>query len=744
MELAATMALNSPQKDFPGKRAGTRVACDQGGNMNHNPSPGIRYFCLAGLVVLLLVTPLPSQTPTGGLTGTVRDQSGAVIPGVTVTLTKTDTALTRSTITSDDGKYLFALLPPGEYEARVVQRGFSEQVKRVVVNVGLTGTLDFSLSVGAGAQQVVAVTAETPIIDTVDNAVKAQVTTDVIKDMPLNGRNFLDLAVVAPGAEVVNGDSFDPTKAGYSGVSIGGQRGRSTRISVDGGEINDEVVGTTVQNFSPEIIQEFQVGTSTFDLSTGASSQGAVNVVTRSGENDLHGAGYVYFRHSQLSAFPGLGGKEGNFKPPFDREHGGFWLGGPLKKDRAFWFVNYEQNNQDQQAFITTLLPAGNPFDEATHQPIYDSTSRLKLDFKSNDRNNVFARWSRDDNSQVAFFPVGAGFGKAPSGCSLCTENSGNQTNLANQAVVGLTSNIGSAMVNDLRLNYSTLGNRISPRGSGPEVRIRNTNFKIGTNRIFPQSTFQNRWQLREDFSWQKGRHNLKAGGSWHNTHIFGSFQFWNPGDIQLHQPRDVMRSFPTTDADLLSWPVRFVRAGVGDASLPVNTRGNRTINDRYSFYLEDSYKIRPNFTLNLGLNYRFDTNLVNYDMPKPAILSTVLLGNLNPTQRDKNNLGGRFGFAWDLGGNGNTVVRAGWGLYYDTVIDNARLFERSDLGPAGSGYVSFDTFQITFPTFPGDGDNFFDPGDGYTLANALRDLPAIRASLVAPPDPSRTNLEVH
>ncbi len=699
---------------------------------------------ILALVVFVISAPLLAQAPVGGLTGTVTDPKSAVIPGATVTVTRTDTGAPRTTTTGEDGKYLFTSLAPGEYTVRVSKQGFADQEKKVNVNVGLTGSLDFGMTLGT-MKETVEVAAETPILDTVDNAIKAQVTADVIKDMPLNGRNFLDLAVIAPGAVPVPGDSFDPTKAGYTGVSIGGQAGRSTRISLDGGDINDEVVGTTTQNFSPEIIQEFQVSTSTFDLSTGASSSGAVNIITRSGTNEIHGTGYIYFRHSQLSAFPGLGGKRGKFKPQFDREQGGFWAGGPVKKDRLFWFANFEKNNQDQQAFITTGLAAGNPFDGAIAQPYDERTSTVKLDARLTKNHTAFVRWSRNDNLQLAFFPAGTGIAKAPAACTLCTNNAGLQSNLANQIVTGLTSTLGSKIVNDFRFNFSTLGNRISPIGTGPEIRIRSTNFKIGTNRIFPQSTFQNRWQMRDDISYQLGKHAIRSGFTWHHTQIFGTFQFWSPADIQLHRPSDVGRTFPASDADLLSWPVRFIRVGVGDPTLPVNTPGNITVNNRYSFYVEDAYRIHPRFTLNYGVNYRFDTNLVNFDMPKPAILSRVLNGELGPTKRDGNNWGGRLGFAWDVTGKGSTVVRGGYGVFYDTVIDNLRLFERSDLGPAGSGYLGFGLFSFTFPTFPSTGRvNVFTVANNYTLANAFRDLTAIRASLLSPPNPRLTNIDVN
>lgn len=708
----------------------------------------LQWSVVTSIFLLILVsTQGYTQTPVGGVKGVVEDSTKAVIAGATISITKIGTTFNRTAITGDDGTYRFLSIAPGEYEIKVTKSGFNVETKRVIINVGLTGTVDFSMSIG-NATESVNVVAEAPIIDTTDQAIKAQITSDNISKLPLNGRNFLDLSVVAPGATPVSGDNFDPTKAGYTGVSIGGQMGRSTRIALDGGDINDEVVGTTTQNFSPEIIQEFQISTSSYDVSTGASSSGAVNIITRGGQNAFHGAGYLYFRNDALSAFPGLiknPDPDGVVrKPPFDREQYGGTLSGPIIRDRVYWFANFEKNNQDQQALIGTGLGAGNPFDGAVPQPFDERLSTVKIDARLNDNHTIFGRWSRNDNQQFAFFPAGAGIAKAPASCTLCTSNAGLQTNLANQIITGLTSSIGSRIINEARFNFSTLGNRISPQGTGPEIRIRNTNFKIGTNRIFPQSTFQNRYQLRDDFTLQGARNTIRSGVSWNHTEIFGTFQFWSPGDIQLHAPDAVGKIFPTSDADLLNWPVRFVRVGVGDPTLPINTPGNKTINNRISFYGEDSIKLTRNFTLNLGVNYRYDSNLVNHDMRKPAILSSLLGGNLSPTQIDKNNWGGRMGIAWDLKGNGATVIRAGYGLYYDTAIDNLRLFERGDLGPAGGGYVSFDLNSYTFPTFPGNKDNVFTVAENYTLSKALADLSAIRASLLASPDPTKTNIDAH
>jgi hypothetical protein len=210
------------------------------------------------------------------------------------------------------------------------------------------------------------------------------VNTRQIENLPLNGRNFLDLAQLQPGTERVDGGSFDPTKANFTGISIGGQAGRSTQISVDGGSVVDNVVGTTVQNFSQEIIQEFQIGLANFGLSTGASASGSVNVVSRSGGNSFNGNAFIYARDDSFAAFPALNRLDAfNGIPvearaesiPFDRQQFGGTLGGPIIKDRLFFFGSYERNNQDGSSIYNPLRApsfAGFRAEPIRRDPLYD------------------------------------------------------------------------------------------------------------------------------------------------------------------------------------------------------------------------------------------------------------------------------------------------------------------------------------------------------------------------------------
>src|SRR6476620_946927 len=318
----------------------------------------MRYiFVLLLLSFVFLASQIHAQDPFGSLEGNVKDPQGAVVPNATVVVRNVANNATKTVVTNDEGHYRVLQLQPGNYEIKATAPNFKQSlIESVPVQVGQIASADVSLEVG-GASEVVNVTPTAEAqIERSDNTVSGAGNTRQIENLPLNGRNFLDLAQLQPGAERVDGGSFDPTKANFTGVSIGGQAGRSTQITVDGGSVVDNVVGTTVQNFSQQIVQEFQISLSNYSLSTGASGSGSVNVVSRSGSNQYHGNGYIYWRDSSFAAFPSLSRLDAihgiptelqRSDIPFDREQFGGTFSGPVKKDKIFFFSNVEYNNQD-------------------------------------------------------------------------------------------------------------------------------------------------------------------------------------------------------------------------------------------------------------------------------------------------------------------------------------------------------------------------------------------------------------
>jgi hypothetical protein len=678
-------------------------------------------------------TTVLAQEPFGSIEGTVSDPQGAIIQNATVTVRSLATNATRTAQTNENGQYRILQLQPGFYEVRATAANFKQTVlENVQVQVGQTAAVDVALQVG-GAQETITVTdiAEAQI-DRSDNTVSGVVNTVQIENLPLNGRNFLDLAQLQPGTEKVDGGSFDPTKANFTGVSIGGQAGRSTQITVDGGSVVDNVVGTTVQNFSQEIVQEFQIGLSNYSLSTGASASGSVNVVSRSGTNQFRGNAFGYFRDDRFAAFPALNRLDAanNIPPaarseriPFDRQQVGGTFGGPILKDKLFFFGSYERNNQDGSAIRNPLSSpsfagfTGNPFDETLFTG--------KIDWVVSDRSSAFFRYSFNDNIQQGPYPLGSGIVPRQSASGIFQSNDQLVTNRSHNFTTGLAYAVSTNVSNNLVFNFSDFYNAINPVTPGlPEIQLSfDPDFKSGTNFITPQTTLQKRYQLRDDLTWVKGNHTLNFGANYERTAIGGLFTFANPVRIRLYTPPST-----ETEADFLNAFVRDISMGVGNPNLPFNDTGD-TVNNRIQVYAGDNWRITPRFSLNYGLAYRWDSNLWNHDMPRPALIAGLFDGGTAPAKRDNNNFAPRVGFAWDVLGDGKTVIRGGFGVYYDNTIDNLRLFERADLGPAGAQQFLIGT-GLTSPVLaPLGGDGRFNNGQ-ITLAQMLALYPQVRADL--------------
>ncbi len=681
-----------------------------------------------------------AQEPMGSIEGTVTDPQNAVVLNASVTVRNIATSFTRSTTTTDNGTYRISQLPPGTYEVKVSGPNFkTTQISDVVVAVGQTLPLDIHLEIGVPDETVTVIGGGDVQIDRTDNTVSGVVNTRQIQNLPLNGRNFLDLAQLQPGVETVQGGSFDPTKANYTGISIAGQAGRSTQIAVDGASVVDNVVGTTTQNFSQEIVQEFQLGISNFDLSTGASSTGSVNIISRSGSNEFHGNGYIYARSNKWAAFPALARLDAaNGIPesaratevPFDRQQFGGTLGGPIIKDKLFFFTNYEYNNQDGSSIHLPLIAPS--FAGFTSSPFNETLFTSKVDWNINSKTNSYFRYSFNDNDNNVPFPPGTGIVPRNSTSGIFGSNNQVVLNTTHGFVFGLSRTFSPNVTNSFVYSLNDFHNRVDPLVPDiPEIRTINDGqtFRSGTNAITPQITDQSRNQIRNDLTWARGDHTLRFGGNYERTSITGLFVFANPSRIRIFEPL----GDGSTEDDFLDAPVFDLSYGIGDATLPFNTPEGATINHRFQFYGNDNWKLTKRFTLNYGLAYRYDTNLWNHDQARPAIVAGVFGKGTAPSPRDTNNIAPRLGFAWDIAGNGRTVIRGGAGIYYDNTIDNLRLFERADLGPPGA-QLFLVGFDVNSPLLPG-GDGRFstDPASAsgfITLRDMLALSPAVRANI--------------
>lgn len=713
-------------------------------------------FMLSALTALSL-----AQVPTGGVRGQIKDQADAIVTGARVTIINKATGAERHFTTKADGEYQIGTLPPGEYEIKAAASGFKTSLSPITIQVGENITIDFKLEVGATNETVV-ITSETPAINNTDYKIDGVVNRKQIDSLPLNGRNFLQLALLEPGVAVESVDNPGTSPNNFFRVSIAGASQTMTRISVDGATINDRVTGGTSQNFSQETVQEFQISTFNFDPSTSVTGVGSVNVVSRSGTNDFHGSAFFYFRDHNLSAYPSLKRDPRRILDPtredpfFARRQGGGSIGGPLKKDKLFFFFNIENNNQRGVVPVANNHPIFSQFDSAPSNPLKARQANIKFDYKHNEKHSGFLRFSTDNNDNY----------NTANGTFL-PSNWVVTKNVSTQALGGITSVFNSKVVNDFRYSYGYYSGRLKiPTSSdctdlviclglgGAQYRTTLSSFVIGNNLNTPQNRQLRTYQLTDTLSWQKGNHRIRLGGEWEHFYGRGSWEYVKPAIVVLWDPLHlaafaaavpsvygpvyaalpnslkvnatgtgplVPGLLPTID-DLQKLPVYQVLIGTGDGGQPQNFRQpEASRNNRYRLFATDQWRVNNKFVLSYSLAWAYENNLLNHDLDRPAYLSKIF-SNLSAPKRDKNNFDPSLGFAWSLRG-GKTVIRGGGGLFHDSNLFWTRLVERAYTGPSGNG-----RYIIPGSFFGVDSQSVPTPGN--TGAKVIAALPTYQATL--------------
>lgn len=655
---------------------------------------------------------------TGVITGVVKDQSGAVVPGATVRAINKGTGAERRTTTSDSGAYELTQMVPAEYRVEVEAKGFAKfVVDPVTVSVLQRATLDPDLR-PAGSSEQVTVTAEAgALVETTKTDVSGVINPRQMESLPVNGRNFASLAPLIPGATLEG--SFDPTKARVGTFSIGGSTGRNLNITVDGGDNKDNAVGGILQNFTMEGIQEFALSTQRFSAANGRSGGALLSVVTKSGTNQIHGSAFGFFRDDKFNAnapqlladvnptiFPD---PSDIIKPPFQRQQFGGSIGGPFVKDKAFWFAAVEHTRERGNSLVPGLVfdeiqllePLGYQAVRFLPQPFNDTQWTIKTDFMLGAKHTFTVRYAGQINDGLN---DQAGFLIVPTDLS-----GGNKTlNDLHNGLVGWTWTVSPRIVNQFTYNVSKFDNEILATTDLKELAFPD-GLLVGRNGNVPQQTLQTKHQFRDDLSWNHGNHAFKFGGDFvYEPTLGGLFAFNSAPEYDFNflasdiagSPSQFPQGFNT--AQVRPGPVTcdFVGvpgcsqadlAGIGVVGDILLSGGDPNFDLRdgakqYSAYFQDDWKIRPRLTLNLGVRYDVDIGFVDaaHQANNRAIRALQIIGNPygKVAKNDKNNFSPRVGFAWDIKGNARSVVRGGYGIYYDQSFLNVPLFAVQQANP--------------------------------------------------------------
>jgi outer membrane receptor protein involved in Fe transport len=644
---------------------------------------------LAVCASALLAAPAAAQT-TGNIQGRILDAQKAAVPGVTVTAKNPTTGFTRSEVTDSEGVYRLNALPVGTYDLHAEIAGFAPfTAKGVAVNVSATLDMNIDLKL-AGVSESVKVTGEIPLVSTNSSSVGGVVDTSKIESLPLNGRQFANLALTIPGVGL--GFHSDPTKSSQYSPQIAGGNGRNLNYQIDGGDNNDDTVGGLLQLYPLEAIQEFNFITQRYKAEYGRSNGGVMNIVTKSGTNQPQGSFFELFRDTKMNAetqteknadksnaannLPIVG------KNQYRRNQFGGSFGGPIVKDKAHFFGAVERTQQNTFQSVSTLGLFPNRFGlDANGNGVFPTPYRETL---------VTAKETTNLNA-AQYLSVRYGYNKntQPYGASpLSPPNSwGTSTNKFNSINANHNWVLGGAKLNEFVFQYADFANAISANSLDPSESFPNFVF-IGQSPNVPQQTQQKKYQFRDDFSWHTSGvgigHDVKVGVNFINEpHLFLTFNTGTGGYAYSHL--DNNPNGPLSSVTL--------NGGSAQANTPMK---------QYATYVQDDWRWNDKLTFNLGLRYDLVTGMAidqtknpNFRILDAAGKAGVLKGiagfedfGKSPAE-DKNNVQPRVGLAYDLNGDGRNVVRAGWGRYYDFGYTNANiLFAAVNATGIGAGQI--------------------------------------------------------
>ncbi len=667
----------------------------------------LAYLFLVGVLLLSVGSgnALAQATASGTIQGTVTDKSGGVVSGAQVVAKSKATDGVRTATTSDTGYYRFELLPVGIYTVTVSKTGFAGVAETIEILIGQTATVNVELKTGA-MSEVIEVTSEAPVLDLAKTDVSQNITPKEVQELPMVGRDVANLAYLAPGVKPA--DSYDPTKNRYAILSVNGDGGRNVNVTVNGVDNKDNTVGGPVMQLPLEAVQEFVISTQRFSAVNGRSEGAAINMITKSGTNLYHGSIFGYFRDTNLNTDEkdptGKGGTTSSH-PDYTRQQFGGSIGGPFLKDKLFGFaaIEREREHQAQTVDLTsfnelTVAKANGFADQPSPtiaRPFFEWRYNGRLDWVINSKNSAYLSYtsqvndSLNDQSDATFDLTEGNFTR-------------------NHLIVGnftLSSNLSNTTINQFTLGYQYWNNLIDSNLRAPNIIFPNASF--GTNTNVPQQSFQKKWQFKDDISKTVGRHTFEVGVDFINNPVEGGFFEFNPTLLIRFAANPSVIVANANNA----YPQGFATPGLvtemsianGDPFFLVATK-------QLGFYGQDNWKVNNRLTLNLGLRWDKDFNMIGGADIKNSRTYQELVALNSPISNplvskiakdDNKDFSPRVGFAYDLTGRSKHVIRGGYGLYFGNVFQNIPLFMEQQ-----ANATIFQTlFDITDPvkdTVPG------------------------------------------
>jgi outer membrane receptor protein involved in Fe transport len=656
---------------------------------------------LAGLAILLAL-PLAARAQSlaagGAIQGTVTDESGGVLPGVNVTIRNTGTGVVRETQTDAAGVYRAPLLPVGNYEVTGALTGFATTKRpNLTLSIGQVLDADLTLKV-ATAQEEVTVTAEAPIVEPNRTHQASTVGERAVANLPVNGRNFIDFVLTTPG---VTRD----TRGGD--ISFAGQRGVLNSLVIDGADNNNTFFGQTLgrtgsgrapYQFSQDAVQEFQVNRNAYSAEYGRAGGAVINVVTKSGTNEFHGSAFEFFRDKSLNANTWANKIRTTIPPraPFRVHQFGASLGGPVRKDKAFFFLSYDGQRQDIPNPITlTLAPdIVNSTDPATQRGLaliraaagdYVVTRNQdvflgKMDYQFDPKHRLSVRYNHQNFT---------GGNNESTGATSAEEHTGDSLVHTRSVNASFSSVFSGNLYNELRAQWARDQEPGRANTNAPEVTARQggqTVLVFGRNFFSPRETTIKRFQVADTVTWIRGAHSWKGGFDLNFDRIFNFFPGNFGGRYLFNSIAGLGRGVPNATGE------NYQQAFAG-----VATTGPETHPDlnEYGIFLQDEWKASRSLTLSLGLRYDLqDVAQPDVRNPDPQLAAAGI--DTSFIHVDKNNFGPRLGLSWTP--NAKTVIRGGYGLFYGRTPSIM-------IGTAHSGNaVNVQTITFTgslVPTYP-------------------------------------------